>query len=225
MSSVKAGLTAEPTAAVRGGPGEAGRSHIAAAARLNGELIMCKAIMIVSVMLGTLLLGSTQTAANPMPPPGDITPYADVEGTSQVIETPEGVVHIYIIWKSPWSGSASALACQFSAPKPSCFNAEYLGEIPYFTDTVGNTQTGMAIAFGACLNAPAVLVSLSYMAVGSTVCCEYPVLPHPDATSGEIEFADCNQDKVLGTGGALFLKCTTPVEPSTWGKVKSLYAQ
>ena len=103
--------------------------------------------------------------------------------------------------------------------------AEIFGEIPYFTDTVGNTQTGMAIAFGACLNAPAVLVSLSYMAVGSTVCCEYPVLPHPDATSGEIEFADCNQDKVLGTGGALCLKCTSPVEPSTWGKVKSLYAQ
>jgi hypothetical protein len=199
---------------------------------------MCKAIVFVSVMFGMLLLGPAQTAANPTwPPVGNITPFADAAGTIQIIENPAGVVSIYfVLTYNP--GLVPTIACLFSAPKPSCFDAEFLGEECYSDQYIGNTQTGLAILFGTCPSSwpTRVLLAKSTYYVGegysgATGCCFWWVLPAPWAMSGKVEFADCNETTVTGFGGALVFNpddiyCAgVPVESTTWGKVKSLYAQ
>jgi len=202
---------------------------------------MRTAILIAGVALCVLTLAATQTAANPIPQPdeGDITLYANVQGTDYVIETPEGIVDIYIFldWLSlpgSWQG------VWFSAPKPRCFDAELVGEVHYFVTTIGSAQTGIAVALGQCRSPRVLLVKLTYEAVGSLACCHYWACAAPEAPSGKIELVDCADTKILGRGGALVLNTTqypcedsnttpcaqaVPVENSTWGKVKSLYAQ
>lgn len=199
---------------------------------------MSKAIAILSLMFAALLLGAVQIAANPTwPPQGHITPYADAAGTSQIIENPQGVVHIYfIVTHGP--GLVPTYGCQFSAPKPSCFDAEFIGEEYYSAQYFGNTQTGLAIVFGSCSGSWPTQVLLARTTYyvgegysGATGCCFWWVVPSPSAPSGTIEFVDCNDTLVIGYGGTLVFNpddnyCAgVPVESTTWGKVKSLYAQ
>ncbi len=194
---------------------------------------MRKAIVIALVAFGVLLLAAVPTSANPVewPPVGNIIPYADIEGTSQIIKTPLGTVRIYLIlaWMPLYS---PATACQFSAPKPSCLDAVLVEETHYFYTTIGDSQTGMGVSFVECRIPPVVLARLTYEAVGSTTCCFYWVLPDPHSPRGRIDLVDCADRLYAGTGGALIFNpnesnCTgySPIETSTWGKVKSLYAQ
>jgi hypothetical protein len=202
---------------------------------------MCKIVVYVFVVLGLLVLGAAETTANPIPrPTGHVSPYVDIAGTDYLTGNPEGIVRIYFFLES-WMTGEWVTGVGFSAPKPNCFNAEFLGEVLYFATAIGHIQTGVGIAFGACLTSSRVLLGkLTYEAVGSLPCCHYWVCPDPAAPSGKIELVDCNDTKHLGTGGALVLNTATypcedsnttpcqqpvPVESSTWGKVKSLYAQ
>jgi hypothetical protein len=61
-------------------------------------------------------------------------------------------------------------------------------------------------------------------------CCFWWVRPDPNLPSGQIEVADCSFNVFPATGGATIINrrldgCPTVAEPSTWGKVKSLYSE
>lgn len=97
---------------------------------------------------------------------------------------------------------------------------------------IGNSQTGVAIGYGACVPSPIHVLTINYFGGGATQeCCYYPVLPDPNIASGQIEVVNCDQYLVYGNGMTSVVNPTDgcfcggiSVKESTWGKVKSLYA-
>jgi hypothetical protein len=101
------------------------------------------------------------------------------------------------------SESSGITATQFSAPKPSCFPATFLSDTQVFPVTLGNSQTGVSIGFGACKTSRVHCLTMNYFTTGTTEgCCPYRVLPHPSVESGEVEFADCDFNVFFGQGRA-----------------------
>jgi hypothetical protein len=95
---------------------------------------------------------------------------------------------------------------------------------------IGGSQTGIAIAYGACLAAPIHVLTIQYFASGITPpCCYYPVVPDPNLPSGQIEVVDCAETIVFATGGVGIINpdatcdCDVPTQDTTWGKVKSIF--
>jgi len=86
-----------------------------------------------------------------------------------------------------------------------------------------------------CMAAPYPFITLQFMPLSASTPCtvEIHVLPDPAAASGQIEVTDCSNTVLYAQSPAPYVSvngdascpCTLPVaaEPSTWGKVKSLY--
>jgi len=181
-----------------------------------------------------LLICTAQPTANPIvwPPWGNIVPSADVQGLNRFFfDTSPGLMTVYIVLAD--IPDVGAMACQFSAPKPACFDATYLTDSTVFPVTLGDSQTGVSIGFGQCLQVPIHVLTITYFGSGLTgECCYYWVYPHPGGVSGQVELVNCNQDLMFGDGGAAIINpnasdCmeTNTVESTRWGKVKSLYAE
>ena len=176
------------------------------------------------------LATATQIVANPIPW-GGIQPSSNMTGEGHYLyDAPARMLPVYVVAVDlPWQGGT---ACSFSAPKPGCFTASYLSDTTPFTITNGNSQTGVYIHFGACLVEPVWLLTVNYLTFGTTAeCCWYWVQPHPSAASGSVEVVDCYGEVHLWYGGpaivnpdAKTLCGTIPVEGTTWGGVKALFA-
>ena len=124
-----------------------------------------------------------------------------------------------------------ATACSFSAPQPACGLMAYLSDTQQFPVTIGNSQDGVAIGYGGCFASPIAVLAINFFAQALTApCCFYPVLPDPNGVSGQIEVVDCADNLLIATGGAGRINpnstcmCTVATEETTWGQVKSLYA-
>ncbi|UCG52671.1 MAG: hypothetical protein JSW58_03735 [Candidatus Latescibacterota bacterium] len=161
---------------------------------------------------------------------GGFALFSDPQGTDAfIIDEMPGLLVIYVV--QGYTIGDGATAAQFSAPQPECFEATYISDTQIFPVTIGNSQTGVAVGYGQCLTAPIHVLSINYFGEGLTgECCFYWLQPDPNVPSGEIEVVDCNSQLVFMPGGAGVINpdeglCGTPVEPSTWGKVKSLYKE
>lgn len=192
---------------------------------------MRKMLLLTAVVL---LVFAVQTMANPIiwPPWGNIVPSLDMFGNDRFIsDNAPGLITIHFILVD--AIGIEAMACQFAAPKPSCFDAEFVSDTGVFPVTLGDSQTGVSIGFGQCLQVPIHVLSANYFGQGLTdECCYYWVQPHPDGTSGRVELVNCTPALLYGDGGAAIInpnvnQCIgdNPVESTTWGKVKSLYAK
>jgi hypothetical protein len=181
-----------------------------------------------------LLICTAQPTANPViwPPWGNIVPSEDLQGIDRFFsDTPPGLIAVHILLVD--IPDVGATACQFSAPKPECFGGSYISDTNIFPVTLGDSQTGVSIGFGQCLQVPIHVLTVNYFGDGTTdECCFYWIYPHPAGTSGEIEMVNCNQQILYGSSGAAIINpndvdCmgSNPVEPTTWGRVKSLYSE
>ena len=75
----------------------------------------------------------------------------------------------------------------------------YLSDTAVFPVTIGSSQTGVAIGYGACLAAPIHILSINVFCQGLTPpCCYYSVLPDPQTLSGQIEVVDCANNLLVG---------------------------
>lgn len=135
--------------------------------------------------------------------------------------TPYYIVHV---------NTPGATASQYSAPKPTCFTAQWLSDTNAFPVTVGNSQIGVSVGYGSCKVSPILLQTLNYFTNGATPnCCYYPVLADPTATPPGIYVVDCQDQLLTATGGKGIIKslqtcnCNVPAEETTWGQVKALY--
>lgn len=120
----------------------------------------------------------------------------------------------------------------------------YVSETHAYSMTVGNTQDGISICYGACV-VGGMIASVTYMYLGSTVNCpRLRVVPHPDAET--VDVIDCYGVPQVASvsdmfvvapgqgcgcpisrtipGAAGFFDCTPlPIESKTWGGIKALY--
>lgn len=136
-------------------------------------------------------------------------------------------------------------ASRFRLSLGSGVSMTYLSETHPFPMTAGNTQTGISVCYGTCIQGPLVLATVSYMYNGSDVSCgRLDVVPHPDAQTVEVincfgtpEVAFASDMYILKPGG--ICGCPDPhtftgspqsfdcaplrTENVTWGAIKALY--
>lgn len=186
---------------------------------------MGKTVIKTAALLAALV--ATGVAANPIG--YGFSVYADANGYEGMIDDKApGLLPLYVV---PWGPQATAV--QFSAHKPACFEAVYVGETSPYSVIIGDSQNGMTIAYGACMTNTTMILTINYFVQGLTPdCCWYPLdrdIADPHGLPGQITFADCSDPPQVGhvrAGASIInwtMECGTPVEESTWGQVKSLY--
>ena len=159
---------------------------------------------------------------------GSIGIFGDVYGTDcNLADNMPGLAAYYVVYV--WHGGVTG--AQFAAPQPACLAAAFLSFATVWPVNIGD-QNGISIGMGQCAAPPTHLLTLQYFAQGLTgPCCYYPILPHPDATSGKVEGVDCTFLPTFPTAGVGIVNadqsclCDVPTQDTTWGQVKSLFAE
>jgi len=165
--------------------------------------------------------------------PGALGVFGDQQGTQGCIGDPgvAGLVTFYVVHMFAPGVTASS----FAAPIPQCWTgAIWIADTPPFPVTIGNSQTGVSIGYGACYPSPVSVLAINVFTQGvfqGLECCPYAVVPNPSAPSGHIEVVDCLENLLYGFGLTTYVGlgsgCTcgsVNVEESTWGRIKSIYA-
>jgi hypothetical protein len=158
---------------------------------------------------------------------GTIALASDPEGTDcNLNDKSPGMCSFYVVHV----GTPGAQASQFSAPAPACFAGSWLSDTAVFGVTVGDSQNGISIGYGACMPGPIHVLTINFFCQGmSQDCCYYMVKPHPDETSGVVGVVDCMDNLITGKGGFGIVnsteqcECGPPTRDSTWGRVKSIF--
>ncbi len=153
-----------------------------------------------------------------------------------------GLLEVFVMYTG-----LPAKGISFAAPMPACTDRwVYLMDVNVFGNTTGNSQTGVSVDFGSCLSGPVHVLTIRYFATGTTpLCCMYPALP---VSGSEVDAVACNGSPVAVTRLCNYINeqwptcdCTrtflgyptefflcpavvVPVESTTWGRVKALYA-
>ena len=190
------------------------------------------------LILTTVAAISFATMAGAQTPRIDL--YTDANRTACELSDQSPSVHlIYMVL----SGNASSTGVRFYAPKPECWlGATWLGDVITQGAQIGDSQSDWSIAFAACKPLPFLFGHEAYFATGSGLsCCQIFAqdpgpLPNPGPAGGFIQrfvWTDCefashplqldSQKVVINPDNSC--RCQNPLaaEPSTWGRVKSLY--
>jgi hypothetical protein len=189
------------------------------------------------LFIPALILLFASTATIGQPPAGFIGVYSDVGGGDFTLDDCcPGLMNTYIV-----HSHTMATGCRFWAPKPACMDAIYLTESSPYPSS-GNSQTGIIVSYGQCLSAPIHVLTISWLALGTTPnCCCYFIFPDPTADPPGIYVSDCSDPSQLLLGNSYIaiinqnaecgehtipdtcINYPVPVENSTWGSIKSLY--
>lgn len=160
---------------------------------------------------------------------GTIGVYADAAGAD--CHLPDAVPGL-TPWNVVHTNTAGATASQFAVLLGSCNLATYLSDTAIYAVTIGSSQTGVAIGYGACIGSPNLVLIVNMFTSGVTPpCCPVEVVPDPNSASGQIEVVDCLNNLLFGSGFTSYINgsdncpCTVGTEESTWGAVKSIYAE
>jgi hypothetical protein len=161
---------------------------------------------------------------------GAVMLFSDPGFNSCNISDVAGPVSVYVVHDL----HSGASGVQFSAPIPSCWTgAVWVADQNPNTLNFGDSQNGLAVSYGGCLSGPVLVTTILVLSQGlGPECCTYPVLPDPNAPTGQIEGVDCTPAKTFPNGGQAMINgngtcpcgITTRVETTTWGGVKALYA-
>ncbi len=166
-------------------------------------------------------------------PGGTIAIFADPLGQNcYPQELAPGLFQIYVVHLNHPGMTAS----EFKVVADEDFTGVYLGEYPSDPNwvAVGYAFAGVGIAYGGCRPSPTHLLTMSFYSTGtSKKCCQFSVVAYP--ATGGINAVNCDFELVPAEGGTSVVnpdgtcQCnipgvTTPVHPSTWGRVKTLYA-
>ncbi len=96
------------------------------------------------------------------------------------------------------AGPPGAIGSRDVAPRRSMPTSGYPPELSYVADqnvfqvVLGNTQTGISIAYPSCQHESFHICAMQFFSMGASPdCCVFYVLPHPLVPSGEYEFSDC----------------------------------
>jgi hypothetical protein len=181
---------------------------------------MKRGLLLFAALLITVSMSHAQ-------PPGSLFLAGDSLGTDCTVYDTPGLVHIYVVHVYTYGATGS----QFMIDCTSGFAPVYLTEFsPYIT--IGNSQTGVAIAYGSCVPSPHTILDIHYFGQGlSQDCSSCRVVPDPYAMPPQILVADCQDppNLLIATGGEIWINpdgschCLIPVQETSWGQIKSLY--
>lgn len=157
--------------------------------------------------------------------------YADQVGINcDVGDVGPDTLTLYVVHTS---STVLLRASLFAAPVPTCMvGVTWIGDIHFWPDTHGDSQSGAAVAYASdCTPGPVVVMGIRYVTSGTTqTCCRYPLLPEPPSRRVEailcglfLEFPDIAAP--LAVNGDPTCDCTlpVPVEETTWGRIKTIY--
>ncbi|HEX5133253.1 MAG TPA: FlgD immunoglobulin-like domain containing protein [Candidatus Krumholzibacteria bacterium] len=118
-------------------------------------------------------------------------------GVCTLSDLSPGTINAYVVVRPGANGSTGV---QFSAPKPACFTASYVGDVtPAGVLVIGDSQTGISISMLGCHLAPMHVLTIQYLGIGTTsTCCEYPILADPALS--DVLSADCAYNEVPAVG-------------------------
>jgi hypothetical protein len=133
-------------------------------------------------------------------PAATIGIYEDDAGSDcHLAGTPGGFTDYYVV-AVPFGDGLTGV--QFAAPLPPCAGASYIGEtvVPGLF-SIGNSQSGIAIALGACRTEPAVVLMTIRVgfAPGTATCCPWPVVADPSAPGGNVIATACHFVEIPAT--------------------------
>ena len=107
----------------------------------------------------------------------------------------------------------------------------WVGDSSPFPGVIGNTSTGVAVAYGSCLVSPIHVVQATFMGT-SAACDMVRVVDDPIAVPPGIYMTDCASpvpNLVIIPGGSAYVNddgtcpCNVPAEDTSWGQIKALY--
>ena len=108
--------------------------------------------------------------------------------------------------------SPGATSVQFSAPLPDCWTGvTYLSDfVPPPFISIGNSQTGIAIAFSSCFVSPIHVLTMQVFTSSPDLigdCCDYYIQPDPSANPPGMYYTDCASPPNLltATGGVMYV--------------------
>jgi len=153
----------------------------------------------------------------------------------EIVDGGQGVVTLYVVHTL----GAGAAAVVFMVQPSAGFGATYITDSHPFEVSIGDSQTGIAIAYTECLSGTIVVLGVTYLFLGTSETCSYldvvgdPDEPHyPD----DPVVVDCGvppdgPNKYPFPGYRFMVnpdetcRCVSPlpVRESTWGQIKSLY--
>ena len=168
---------------------------------------------------------ATQAQAQLVPGGGALYLYSDADLTDSTYQDQSiGAFSVYVVHRGVTFDAAQGV--RFAVQTSPGVTFAWLGENSPMPTVVGDSRTGISIGYGACLIPdPGLILEIRFLGIGTSEACSFlNVVPHPQASSGEIEVILCvGLEAVSATGEKLLVNCPVPVEQTTWGKVKSLY--
>jgi hypothetical protein len=138
-----------------------------------------------------------------------------------------------------------SIASRFRLVVDPAVTMTYMSETVQTPSFAGNTRDGITLCYGSCRLGDVLLVSIEYMALGTSAPCgQIRIVPHPDAET--VEAIRCDDGPVatyvqdlyvVGPGGLCgcpsghafagtpqaFTCGPLPVRSKTWGAIKALY--
>jgi len=172
---------------------------------------------VLAALFALLLLASSANAGF-----WELHIYSDTALTDSTIhDNVPSIVNLYVVEAGSFSGATGA---RFSTEPSAGFTGVWLGDVPSFF-TVGNTPTDFAVAYGACLPPPILVVTMTYQLFGtSTPCSELRIAPADGQQLVIAPDVDCFfTEGVITDLGSLRVSCPVATESTTWGQVKALY--
>lgn len=180
--------------------------------------------MVLALGLALSLAAGSATAQT-----GIVGIFADPAGTSFALsDSPPMGLKLYYIVHVNTSGATGA---QYRAKLPLCMTqtgAMWLADMNIYPVAIGNSQAGVAVAYGACRSSPIHVQTIQVFAMGTTPACCYWTVDADPAAGATVMVSDCDFNVIPGTGGVGIINqdhtCPgTPVEDTTWGRVKTMF--
>ncbi len=175
-----------------------------------------------------LMLAGTVAFAQP---PGSIGIFADTGGTNcDIYDSAPALITTYVV--HVYTPGATASQWRLDCVTWNNGGWSYLGETSPYTAVIGNSQTGIAIAYGYCAASPNLLLTVNWFGSGLASTCQFcQIVDDPTAVPPGIYVADCEDppNVVTATGGDVVINpiegcfCNIPAEETSWGQLKALY--
>lgn len=158
----------------------------------------------------------------------EIALYSDAEFTNcELVDSGGGIATVYVVHHI----GSGAIASQFMVRPSSGMSMTHLGDNHKFQLVIGDSQSGMAVAYQSCLSSDVLVTEITYLKSGmSSNCSSLQVVPDPGAQSGTIKIVDCSDYWVEGTGTRLVVNpsgscaCGPTTEITNWGRIKDRFS-